>query len=94
VVDAKTHAVVKLYVKADEFPADFPVKNVENTLVYRDTDLSGHTFLLPSDIEIVSDGSDFRSKIDKRFTIYRKYSADSEITFDSVDEPLPVVKKK
>ena len=93
-VDAKTHAVVKLNVKAEGLPADFPVKTVENTLVYRDADLSGHTFLLPSDIEIVSDGTDFRSKIDKRFTIYRKYSADSEITFDSVDDPPPAVKKK
>src|SRR5580700_5626096 len=87
VVDARTHAVVKLSVKAEGLPADFPVKTVDNTLVYRDADLSGHTFLLPSDIEIVSDGSDYRSKIDKRFTIYRKYSADSEITFDSVDDP-------
>jgi hypothetical protein len=69
------------------------VQAAESTLVYRDQDLSGHTFLLPSTLEVIMGGSDFRSKIEKRFSTYRKYSADSDITFDTVDDP-PVVKKK
>jgi hypothetical protein len=93
VVDAKTHAVVKLTVIAEGLPAGFPVQSAESTLVYREQDLSGHTFLLPASLEVIMGGSDFRDKIDKRFSIYRKYSADSEITFDSVDDP-PVKKKK
>ncbi len=91
-VDARTHAVVKLNVKAEELPKDFPVQSAESTLVYREQDLSGHSFLLPSDLEVVMGGGDFRSKIEKQFSIYRKYSADSEITFDTVDDP-PVKKK-
>jgi hypothetical protein len=93
VVDSQTHAVVKLNVTAEGLPADFPVQSAESTLVYRDQDLSGHTFLLPASLEVVMGGSDFRTKIEKRFSIYRKYSADSEITFDTVDDP-PVPKKK
>jgi hypothetical protein len=93
VVDSRTHAVVKLNVKAEDLPKDFPVQAAESTLVYRDQDLSGHTFLLPSELEVIMGGSDFRSKIEKRFSTYRKYSADSEITFDTVDDP-PVKKKK
>jgi hypothetical protein len=93
VVDTRTHAVVKLNVTAEDLPKDFPVQSAESTLVYRDQDLSGHTFLLPSDLEVIMGGSDFRTKIDKRFSTYRKYSADSDITFDVVDDP-PAKKKK
>jgi hypothetical protein len=93
VVDARTRAVVKLNVTAEGLPKDFPVQSAESTLVYREQDLSGHTFLLPSNLEVIMGESEFRSKIEKQFAIYRKYSADSEITFDTVDDP-PVVKKK
>jgi hypothetical protein len=92
VVEARTHAVVKLNVTAEDLPADFPVQAAENTLIYREQDLSGHTFLLPSSVEVIMSGGDFRTKIEKQFSIYRKYSADSEITFDTVDDP-PVKKK-
>jgi hypothetical protein len=93
VVDAQTHAVVKLNVVAEGLPADFPVQSAESTLVYREQDLSGRTFLLPSTLQVIMGSTDFRDRIDKQFSIYRKYSADSEITFDTVDDP-PVVKKK
>jgi len=43
---------------------------------------------------VIMGSTDFRDRIDKQFSIYRKYSADSEITFDTVDDPPPVVKKK
>jgi len=94
VVDARTRAVVKLTVVAEGLPADFPVQSAESTLVYRETDLSGHTFLLPSTLQVIMGGTDFRDRIDKQFSIYRKYSADSEITFDTVDDPPPPKKKK
>jgi hypothetical protein len=80
-------------VTAVDLPKDFPVQSAESTLVYRDQDLSGHTFLLPSDLQVIMGASDFRTRIDKRVSTYRKYSADSEITFDTVDDP-PVTKKK
>jgi hypothetical protein len=93
VVDARTHAVVKLNVTAEGLPADFPVQSADSTLVYREQDLSGHNFLLPANLEVIMGGGDFRTRIQKQFSIYRKYTADSEITFDTVDDP-PVVKKK
>jgi hypothetical protein len=97
VVDARSHAVVKVTLKAEDLPADFPIQSAESTLIYRNADLSGHTFLLPRSLEVISDRADFRTRIAKEFTIYRKYSADSEITFDTVDDPPaapPVIKKK
>jgi hypothetical protein len=94
VVDSHTHAVVKLNVVAEGLPTDFPVQSAESTLVYREQELSGHTFLLPATLQVIMGNVDFRDRIDKQFSIYRKYSADSDITFDTVDDPPPVTKKK
>ena len=95
VIDAKTHAIRKLTLVAENLPRDFPVQTAESTLMYKDQDLSGHTFLLPSDFEAVMSGPEGRDKIEKRFLIYRKYSADSAISFgdDVPDTPPKVIKK-
>jgi hypothetical protein len=95
VIDAKTHAIRKLTLVAEDLPRDFPVQSAESTLTYKDQDLSGHTFLLPADFEAVMSGPEGRDKIEKRFLIYRKYSADSEISFgdDVPDTPPKVIKK-
>jgi hypothetical protein len=95
VIDPKTHVILKLTLIAENLPRDFPVQSAENTLIYREQDLSGHTFLLPSDFQAIMSGPDGRNKIEKRFLIYRKYSADSEISFgdDVPDTPPKVIKK-
>jgi hypothetical protein len=94
VIDAKTRAIRKLTLVAEGLPPDFPVQSAESTLTYEDQDLSGHTFLLPSQFEAVMAGPEGRDKIEKRFSIYRKYSADSEISFgDDVPDTPPKPKK-
>lgn len=95
VVDPKTHAIWKLTLKAESLPSDFPVQTAESTLVYRFQDLSGRSFLLPAEFEAVMTGPEGRNKIGKQFSTYRKYSADSEITFGDDDTPpaKPVIKK-
>lgn len=95
VIDAKTHVIRKLTLVAEDLPHDFPVQSAESTLQYKDQDLSGHTFLLPSDFEAVMSGPEGRDKIEKHFSIYRKYTADSEVTFgDDVPDTPPKIKKK
>ncbi len=95
VVDPKTHAILKLTLKAEDLPSDFPVQAAESTMIYRMQDLSGRDFLLPYEFEAIMSGPDGRNKIDKVFRTYRKYSADSEITFgdDDTTPPKPVIKK-
>lgn len=95
VIDPKTHAIWKLTLVADDLPRDFPVQSAEASLVYRFKDLSGKTFLLPSEYEAVMAGPEGRDKIDKEFVTYRKYTADSEISFgdDVPTTPPPVIKK-
>ncbi len=94
VIDPKTHVIWKLTLVADNLPRDFPVQTAEATLLYHYTDLSGHQFLLPSDYQAIMIGPEGRDKIEKRFITYRKYSADSEISFgDDVPDKPPVIKK-
>jgi hypothetical protein len=84
-LDKQTHQVMCVTVKAEELPPDFPVHAAETRLYYDYVDLSGHTFLLPLKSEVTMAGDDYLSRNDEQFRIYRKYSADSEITFDDGD---------
>jgi len=81
------HQVMRITVKAEHIPADFPIKGAETRLDYDWSDLSGHKFLLPSSALVLMAGDDGISKNEERFAVYRKYSADTEITFDT--DPLP-----
>ena len=82
-VDAQPpHAVTRLTSKAEEIPVDFPVKRAETILDYKFVDLSGESFLLPYNGQVLMDGPDGMSKNDNRFDFYRKYEVGSSITFD------------
>lgn len=91
VVDAATHAIVKLTIEAGPLPAGFPVQSAQATLYYRDQDIAGKTFLLPANYEAFLAGPEGRDRIVKEFSGYRKYTADSEITFG---DDAPVIKKQ
>ncbi len=94
-VDPKSHAVLRVTVEADNIPPDFPVKSAKDTLDYDYTELSGHRFLLPLKAAVLMNGGDFISRLDKEFRLYRKYSAESAITFDEANlPPLPEEKTK
>jgi hypothetical protein len=56
-VDAQPpHAVTRLTSKAEEIPVDFPVQRAETILDYKYVDLSGESFLLPYNGEVLMDG--------------------------------------
>jgi hypothetical protein len=69
-----------------EPPASFPMQNVRQVLDYSYVDISGQKFLLPLFSEVVmrADGVGSRNEID--FRGYRKYSADTSITFSAADD--------
>jgi hypothetical protein len=86
-VDPESHAVLRITVEADGIPADFPIQAAVTKLDYRPQDLSGHSFLLPTKAQVLMTGRDVLNKIDEEFRLYRKYSAESELKFDT--EPMP-----
>jgi len=94
-VDEETHQVLRVTLKAEGIPSDFPVKSAETRLDYDYQELSGLRFLLPLQAMVQMSGEDYLTKNDEQFRIYAKYSADSSITFDSdVPPPLPEEKTK
>lgn len=86
-VDPQTHVVLRVTTIAEGIPADFPVRSAEDVLDYDYQDLSGHTYLLPFKARVLMSDSETVQKIDEEFRLYRKYSADSEIKYDT--DPLP-----
>jgi hypothetical protein len=94
-VDPKSHEVVRVTLEAENIPAGFPVHSAQTILDYDYADISGHTFLLPIKDETLSKLDDYLSKLDTEFHNYRKYSAESELKFDTdTPKPLPADKTK
>ena len=82
-VNPTTHEVMRIAVVAENIPPDFPVKSASDILDYDYQELSGQTFLLPSKADIEMSVGDFMTKNHKEFRVYRKYSADAVIKYDS-----------
>jgi hypothetical protein len=94
-VDPKTHSVLRITAEAENLPSEFPVKAVKDVLDYDYTELSGKTFLLPLKAQVLMKGSEVWSRLDEEFRVYRKYSAESDIKFDTEPiAPLPDDKTK
>lgn len=86
-VSADSHRVMRITVKAENIPADFPIRAAQTQLDYGWVELSGQKFLLPRTAQVIMAGDDGFTKNDELFANYQKYSADTEIKFDT--EPLP-----
>jgi hypothetical protein len=89
-VDKDSHKIMRVTTIADDIPATFPIKAVESILDYDNVELSGHTFLLPLKGNTIATGGDFLEKNENEFRIYRKYEAESTISFGEADTPAPL----
>lgn len=69
-----------------EPPASFPIQDISERIDYRYTDISGQKFLLPASGQVIMRTSGIGSKNEIEFRSYRKYSADTTITFDDADD--------
>lgn len=93
-IDKGTHVVLRVTLNADNLPPTFPVKEATTILDYDYVDLSGHQFLLPLKSETVMSADGILSRNVTEFRLYRKYSADSGITYDITPDALPESKTK
>jgi hypothetical protein len=93
-LDKETHVVLRVTLNADNIPPTFPVKMATTILDYDYTDISGHPFLLPLKSETQMSADGVLSKNDTEFRLYRKYSAEAEITYDITPDALPADKTK
>jgi len=93
-VDKDTHQVTRLLEVAEDIPLDFPVRHARERLDYDYADIGGHPYLLPYRGELVMEGTEVFSKNLLDFLHYKKYSADSEITYDIPADLSPIPDSK
>jgi len=94
-VDPDTHVVMRVTTIAEHIPPDFPIQKAEDVLDYDYQELSGHTFLLPLKSQVLMSGGEFLTRLDEEFRLYRKYTAEAEIKYDTDPiAPLPDDKTK
>ena len=89
-LDAKSHAVLRISVEAENIPADFPLRSASDTVDYAMQTISGQSFLLPLRADVRMGAGDTITKNIKEFLNYSKYDASSTINFNDADlPPLP-----
>jgi hypothetical protein len=94
-VDPDTHVVMRVSTIAENIPPDFPIRKADDVLDYDYQEISGHTFLLPLKSQVLMSGGEVLTKLDEEFRLYRKYSAEAEIKYDTDPiAPLPDDKTK
>lgn len=86
-VERDTLQVTRITLEAD-IPPDFPVQEAHTTLDYDMTEINGHAFMLPLKAEVKMREGKHLVKNEVEFRMYRKFGADTTITFDT-PEPLP-----
>jgi len=92
-VDRETGYVLRLLMNTADMEPDFPIRSVQSQLDYNWSAISGIRFLLPeSSVSWMNDGH-YLSKNMIEFRMYRKFEAESKITFDTDDKPETPPKK-
>jgi hypothetical protein len=95
------NVIIKITLECEDIPHDFPIKEVKSDLRYDVRKLSGHEFILPVSWQNVSRDGNALSRNTAEFSLYKKYEADTNITFATDDDdkdkdkknPPPPVKK-
>jgi len=91
--DRDNRMVMRYKFECEDLPGDFPVKAVALDVNYDFIVIGGQRFVLPLKTELKSTANTPRGKYmswnEAEFRLYRKFSTESTITFDSPDTPLP-----
>ncbi len=93
-LDVQSHLVMRITLDA-LMPPNFPIQDVHSLLDYGYADIAGQPALVPvrSEVKMRHDLVATKNEID--FRGYRKYSADTTIRFDDVDDtPAETAKEK
>ncbi|GAB4360136.1 MAG: hypothetical protein OHK0021_04270 [Bryobacter sp.] len=85
--DADNGMITRVTLEAQEIPSYFPIQMAKTQLDYDYTDIAGNTYLLPLRAEVKMREGKNLVRNDIEFRNYRKFGADTSITFDT-PEPL------
>jgi len=90
-VDRDTLTVMRWKLDCDHIPSDFPIKNVQQDVNYDFVKIADSQYVLPLKSEVRSSRGKYLSWNETEFHLYRKFAADTTITFD---EPAPIPEDK
>ena len=82
-VDKDTHMVLRITFQAVEIPASFPVQEATTVLDYDFVKIGERDFLLPLKAVVRMRHDKLLTKNDVEFRMYRKFSAEAVVTFDT-----------
>ncbi len=88
-VDRELSTITRITVHADSIPLAFPVQQADETLDYDFTKIGDSEFFLPLVADLRMHTGRVWEKNVKQFRLYRKFSADAVIKFDSDVLPAP-----
>ena len=86
-IDDRQHYVHRITLHADGIPPGFPIQDVSLMLDYDYTRIGNSDYLLPLTFELRSREGKVGIKNDVDYDDYRKFSADSVVTFSAPDPP-------
>jgi hypothetical protein len=88
-------AVMRITMDTVGIPADYPVHEVHITLDYAPTDIAGEKFILPYHYLLTSQVDKATTENQANYRLYRKYGAETTITFGDVsDVPADQLKEQ
>lgn len=87
-VDRDTQQVMRVTLDAEDIPASFPIQAATTKLDYDYQEISSQIFLLPLRAEIRMRSGKQLVKNEVEFRMYRKFGADTSITFDTTPDAL------
>jgi hypothetical protein len=94
-VDRDTHLVTRLTSEAEDIPPSFPVQQTRTVLDYDFTKIGERDFLLPLHAEVRMRSDRLLTRNDVEFRMYRKFSAEAQVKFDSeTPDALPESPKR
>jgi hypothetical protein len=93
-IDRDVPVVMRVTMEAEDIPSTFPIQQAGTVLDYEYTDIAGKQFLLPLRAEVRMRDSKLLVKNVVEFRNYRKFGAETTITFDPDAEPISDEKLK
>ncbi|MCW5965157.1 MAG: hypothetical protein KIT83_14055 [Bryobacterales bacterium] len=82
-VDHDTELIMRIAMETKGIPSSYPLSKAWTTLDYDFTPIGDQEFVLPLRAEVRMRAAKFLSRNEVEFRLYRKYGADTTITFDS-----------
>lgn len=87
-VDHESELIMRIALETKGIPSSYPLSKATTTLDYDFTKIGDQEFVLPLRAEVRMRAAKMLSKNEVEFRLYRKYGADTTITFDTDLEAL------